>query len=192
LCSSPSSWADEPRTWSIDLLGYQYITPDEGAFFIPVIMAETDVLHVEMRYNYEDFETGSLWIGPVFTWEGDVSAMLCPLLGVAIGRTVGMGPGLEASVDWRWLHLYTEGQLLFDVGSPDDSYTYLWTDITADITDMFQAGLVVQRTRYLGHPSDVSAGPFLGVTLGPLNLRAHLLGPGSTYTYGIITIDIEV
>ncbi len=53
----------DENAWSFSAYAYAYIVPDDANFLQPTVTADRGRLHLEARYNYEDFNTGSLWVG---------------------------------------------------------------------------------------------------------------------------------
>lgn len=51
------------KAWSFSVSAYTYFVPDDSNFLVPVITGDRGRLHLEARYNYEDRDTGSAWIG---------------------------------------------------------------------------------------------------------------------------------
>ncbi len=182
----------ETAPWEPHAMAYAYFTPDDGFFMIPVAMMENDRWHLELRYNYEDFKTASLWAGPVFSWEGAVSGYVAPMLGVVAGNTMGWGVGVEAEASYGILNVYIENEFVVDVRSSDGTFFYSWTELTGSITDNLRIGAVLQRTRVLHDVEDVSAGPLFGATMYMIDAAVHWLGPGSDYQYWIVTLDIAL
>lgn len=182
----------EKPSWEPHAMAYAYFTPDDGFFMIPVAMMENDRWHLELRYNYEDFKTASLWAGPVFGWEGAVSGYVTPMLGVVAGNTIGWGVGVEAEASYGILNVYIENEYVVDVRSSDGTFFYSWTELTGSITDNLRVGAVLQRTRVLHDVEDVSAGPLFGATVYMIDAAVHWLGPGSDYQYWIVTLDIAL
>lgn len=43
-------------------LAFYFVEGDEN-YLWPTVMADRDWLHLEARYNYEDLDTASLWLG---------------------------------------------------------------------------------------------------------------------------------
>src|SRR5689334_15062740 len=58
-----SAAADVERKWSFSASAYTYVVPGEPAYVQPTVTADRGWLHLEARYNYEDLETGSAWVG---------------------------------------------------------------------------------------------------------------------------------
>ena len=183
----------DAAAWEVHALGYGYITQSEGNYFVPVVTAEYDMLHLEARYNYEDFRTASLWVGSIFAWEGTVEGFVTPMVGVAFGRTTGISPGLEAGVQWKIFEFYTEGQYFFDLGVRDNSFMYYWTELTATVLPWLEAGVVSQRTRVIHSNDEFVAGPFIGFVGLNSELRLHALEPGDADNrYFVISLDVKL
>jgi hypothetical protein len=51
------------------------------------------------RYNYENLRTGSLWAGCNFSWGKTWQFAVTPMIGGVFGRTNGIAPGCEASLE---------------------------------------------------------------------------------------------
>ena len=83
----------------------------------PVFTADRDWLHLEARYNYENLETGSLWLGYNFSAGHKLVLKATPMIGGVIGRTTGVAPGYEVSLNYKRVALSTQGEYVFDTGS---------------------------------------------------------------------------
>ena len=93
----PSSAADkEPWDYSLTVDGY--IIEGEDGYASPTFTADHNWLHLEARYNYENFRTGSLWAGYNFSWGKTWQFSVTPMIGGVFGRTNGIAPGCEASL----------------------------------------------------------------------------------------------
>jgi hypothetical protein len=139
--------AEEERTWAFDLTGYWTDPPEDDSYGSAIVRADRGPLHLEARYNYEDKDTGSVFAGWTFSWSGDVEFSLVPMLGGVFGHTQGVAPGLELDLVWKALELYFEAEYVFDVDGQDDSFFYMWSELTVSPVEWFSFGLVAQRTR---------------------------------------------
>src|SRR5262245_61968324 len=54
------------RKWSFSASASAYFVPDAREYVQPTFAADRDGLHLEARYNYENLETGSAWVGRNF------------------------------------------------------------------------------------------------------------------------------
>lgn len=162
--------------WSFGASVYSYLVPGED-FLQPTITADRDWLHLEARYNYEDIDTGSLWVGWNLTFGDEVSVEFTPMLGGVFGATEGVALGYKGSVSWWQLEFYSEGELLYDTERSSDSYFYNWSELTVAVTDWLQVGVSVQRTRAYETDLDIQRGFVVGTTLGDFDLRAYVFNP---------------
>lgn len=143
---APAEPDAEGKKWAFDFTGYWTNPPGEDAYGSAILRADRDALHLEARYNYEDIDTGSLWAGWTFSWSGDVEFSLVPMVGGVFGHTQGVAPGLELDLIWKILELYVEAEYVFDAGGRDDSFFYVWSELTVSPTEWLSFGLVDQRT----------------------------------------------
>nr|MCU0233200.1 hypothetical protein [Thermoanaerobaculales bacterium] len=77
--AAPATGADGDD-WAFSAFAYAYFVPDDDDFLQPTVTADRGRLHLEARYNYEDFNTGSLWIGYNLSVEGEVSLVFTPMI----------------------------------------------------------------------------------------------------------------
>src|SRR5262249_44183759 len=82
-------------SWSFSAVAYTYIVPHSRSYVQPTITADREWLHLEARYNYEDLETGSLWVGYNFSIGDKISLNITPMFGGVFGKTNGIAPGLR-------------------------------------------------------------------------------------------------
>ena len=66
--------------WSLDISANTYIVPDSENYLQPTVAADHDWLHVEARVNYEDRDTGSIWLGYNFSFGEEVALAVVGLL----------------------------------------------------------------------------------------------------------------
>ena len=171
-----SESADE-TPWAFSLSAYTYIVPDDRDYVQPTFKADHDWLHLEARYNYEDRDTASVWLGYNMSFGSDVTLDLTAMVGGVFGDTKGVAPGYELTLAWKKLQLYSETEYLIDCNDSSDSYLYTWTELTWAFTDRFRAGLVFERTRTLDTDFDIQHGFIAAVTYKHLDFTFTLLNP---------------
>src|SRR5262249_42686889 len=150
------------------LLGY--IVHDDRDYVQPTVAADRGWLHLEARYNYEDLDTGSLWIGYNFSGGDELTWEITPMLGGVFGHTDGIAPGYKGSLSWWKLELYSEGEYLVDTGNSSDSFFYNWSELTISPLDWLRLGLATQRTLAYETDRDVQRGLLAGVSLEHVDL----------------------
>jgi hypothetical protein len=173
---APAKDADE-RTWSFSVSAYTYIVPDDRTYVQPTITADRGWLHLEARYNYEDVDTGSAWIGYNFSFGEKLTLDLAPMIGGVFGSTTGVAPGYKGSLAWWKLELYSETEYVFDTSNSSDSFLYTWSELTLAPVDSFRFGLVVQRTRLYQTDFDIQRGLLIAFSYKRADFTACIFNP---------------
>ena len=164
--------------WEFEADANLYFMPD-GPLFLPIFEADKNHLHLEMRYNYEDVQTISIWGGYGFSGGKKFTYSIIPMGGFVAGLTNGMALGLELEFNIAGLKLYSESEQLFAFQSAEDDFFYSWTDLTYAPVDSFFFGLSGQRTRLYETKSYVQYGFLVGGNLGSLELALYFYNPGT-------------
>jgi hypothetical protein len=150
--------------WSPSIYLDAYFQKGGEGLFVPTLFMDKGSLHLEGRYNYEDVDTGSLWVGWGFPFgEEGRSLRLVPMLGGVAGRTSGIAPGLEVEARWNRLSYWLEAEYVFDLESSSDSFLYTWSELTYLTLPWLWVGASVQRTRIVHSPREVDFGPMVGI-----------------------------
>ena len=177
--------------WSFSASAYNYLVPDSRDYVQPTITADRRGLHLEARYNYEDLETGSVWVGYNFSVGEKLTLDITPMLGGVFGNTSGIAPGLRFSLKWWRLELYAEGEYVFNTRESADSFFYLWSELTVSPVDWLRAGLVAQRTRAYESELDIQRGFLLGLSYKQVEVAGHVFNPDKDKPTYVISIRVE-
>ena len=172
--AAPVVTEEEESAWSFSAYAYTYLQEGDRDYVQPIFTADRGWLHLEARYNYEDYETFSFWVGYNWSFGEDIAVTLTPMVGGAVGETKGVAPGFRLNAEWWKLTLYSEGEYFFDADESDDDFFYNWSELNLDLTHGFRAGLVIQKET----SEDVRRGFSVGYTweiekLGELDLVAY-------------------
>ena len=161
---------------------YLYFIEDEEDYLQPTVSADRGWLHLEARYNYEDRDTGSAWMGYNLTVGEELVLEVTPMLGVVFGNTTGVAPGFKASLSWWRLTLNNETEYVIDADDSEDSFLYTWAELTFAPADGWRAGLVVQRTKAYETELDIQRGLLLGASYKNFDVTAHVFNPDESPT----------
>jgi hypothetical protein len=189
--SSTTNQPGQPATsWSFSLSAYTYFLPDCSVYAQPTFTADHRWLHLEARYNYEDLGVGSVWVGYNFRTGKNLVLNITPMFGGVFGKTAGIAPGYRASLDWRRLELYSEGEFVFALDKDTDSFFYNWSEFTVSPTDWLRAGLVVQRTQVYKSELDVQPGFLIGGSYKHLEVTGHLFNPDEHKPTYVVSVRV--
>jgi hypothetical protein len=142
-------------------INLNYFVTEDSSYLLPILSNENDKLYMEARYNYEDFDTASLFVGRRFRLSDKLDFDIVPMIGGATGNTDGVIPGLEFSVRWGKFWLSSEQEYLIDLNDNNHSFFYVWSDFGYDLFDWLTVGLSLQRLKPFKTSSEVDYGAFL-------------------------------
>ena len=94
FCQQPTDSVARP--WLFSTTGFFYFLPEEAD--LPALTATADYkekLHLELRYNYENRNAVSGFVGRTLTAGNKLSMSATPMLGLMAGSSNGFIPALE-------------------------------------------------------------------------------------------------
>jgi hypothetical protein len=186
-----SSTAVADRAWSFSASAAIYVLPDEPDYVQPAFSADHGRLHLEGRFNYEDRDTGSVWIGYNFSAGETVTLELTPIFGAVFGNTSGVAPGYKVSLGWGMFQLYSETEFVFDAGDSDDSFLYTWSELEIAPVDWCRFGLVVQRTKAYETEFDIQRGFFAGLSYKGADVTAYVFNPDASRPTVVVAVGLS-
>jgi hypothetical protein len=152
----------DEKPWSFSLSATTYAVPDFREYVQPTFTADRHWLHLEARYNYENLDTGSLWLGYNFGGGEKLAWEFTPMLGGVFGDTTGIAPGYRLSLSYWKIEFSSEGEFVFDTRDKGGSFFYNWSELSVSPVDWFRFGLVGQRTRAYQTDVDIQRGILVG------------------------------
>jgi len=174
--STPPALSKEvdEKAWSLSASASTYIVPDFQEYVQPTLTADRGWLHLETRYNYENLETGSVWLGYNFGGGEKLEWEITPMLGGVFGNTTGIAPGYKFSLAYWKFELSSEGEFVFDVGTSEGSFFYTWSELSISPLDWFRFGLVGQRTRAYQTDVDIQRGLLVGFSYKKIDFTTYV------------------
>jgi hypothetical protein len=165
--------ADE-KAWSFSVSASTYVVPDFQEYVQPTFTADRGWLHLETRYDYENLETGSAWVGYNFSGGKKLEWEFTPMLGGVFGNTTGIAPGYKLSLTYWKFELSSEGEFVFDTGNSEGSFFYTWSELSVSPVDWFRFGLVGQRTRAYQTDVDIQRGLLVGLSYRKMDFTTYI------------------
>jgi hypothetical protein len=170
--------AEDDKSWSFSASVYTFIVGEDDDYLSPIITADHGRLHLEARYNYEDIDTASAFIGCNFEFGDELSLELTPKIGIVGGESEGIAPGYHFTVSYKRFELYSEGEYLFNTEESSDSFFYAWTELSYSPVDWFRVGLALQRTRAYESDLDFQPGFLIGASYRMLDFTTYVFNLG--------------
>src|SRR5215467_12212067 len=86
---------------------------DKEYFFSPVYLTNKNKLHLELRYNYEEAQTISGWVGYNFRGSKKIKYFITPMAGFLAGNLRGLSPGIEVDFEYKDFEFNSETEYIF-------------------------------------------------------------------------------
>lgn len=177
--SAPPANAQAPANpWAFNVNVGGYLVPGGQSYFSPTFTGDRDTLHVEARYNYEAQKTGSLWVGYDLSIGKKLALDATPMIGGVFGNVNGIAPGLELTVTYKKLQLYSANEYIFDTDTKAGNFFYTWTQLTYSPKPWFAFGYVMQRTRAYHTPLDIQRGLMVQFTRKKMTFATQIFNIG--------------
>jgi len=170
--------ATAPPAWSLYPSAYAYFVPEERDYVAPTCTADRGWLHLEARYNYEDLEAGSLFLGANYGTGESMTLEFTPMLGAVFGRTTGLVPGYRLTLGYGALELYSEAEFVVDANDTANNFFYSWSELSYALGASCRIGLAGQRTKVYQTELEVQRGLLAGFTYKKVDCTGILFNLG--------------
>jgi len=180
-----------PDAWDYSLSGNGYLFPGDGDFLLGIATADRGPLHLEARYNYEDRDTASFWGGWNWSTGETVEFALTPMLGVAVGDTDAILPGLKLSLAWKQIDSSLASEIAFNLHDHDEDFVYGWSEIGWTPVDWLRVGFVGQRTRVYDTGLDIQRGLLAQGIVGRFVFGLDWFNPASDDEFVVALLGVE-
>jgi hypothetical protein len=177
--------------WDFSLTVDGYLIEGADGYAQPTFTTDHKRLHLEARYNYENFRTGSLWGGYNFSWGKKWQFAVTPMVGGIFGRTNGIAPGCEASLSWNLLTLSLDNEYVFDTNSKSGNFYYAWPQLTIQPVSWFNFGGVAQHTKTVDTPTNVQRGFFVGFQRKAVGFTTYVFEPATDNTTVVFEVGVS-
>lgn len=169
---------------------YFYYLPEDDFYVTPIIATNRGRLHLEARYNYEDFRSFSFFTGRIFTAGEKEQLEVIPLLGGIVGNTSGVVPGVEVDFLWNNFELYSEAEYVFKLREKDSNYFYNWAEMRYYVGNWWLVGVTSQQTAEVTGSWSVENGFLAGLNFSNYSGLIHLFNPGGGNMFTIFTLAL--
>ena len=179
------------RNWSFSFTADGYLVPDDSSYGSIAFSADHKLLHLETRYNYEDLQTGSAWVGCNFEAGEKLKLEATPMVGSIFGNTTGVAPGYEVSLTYKRLDVSTEGEFVFDTRDSSGNFFYSWAELGFSPKDWLRIGLAAQHTKVYHTGLDTQRGFFAGVSHRKVDFATYVFNLGWTDPTVVLQVGVS-
>jgi len=183
--------AGPPPETGVEATAYYYALRDQTDFASGVVSYERGSLHLEGRYNYEDRNSGSAFVGWKFGGGDELSFEATPIVGLLFGAVRGLVPGLEGSVAYGAFDASVEAEYVHDLGQHGASYFYTWDELGWSPKAWLRLGIAGQRTRTVESTRSLERGLFAGLSAGKAHFSVYVFNPDLSSRYVVASAGVS-
>ncbi|HTF21564.1 MAG TPA: hypothetical protein VK658_25975 [Chryseolinea sp.] len=130
----------------VGLEQYLYLKNRKVETLVPIITYESPHIYVEARYNYEENNTFSIYLGRSVSGKNKCEYSITPMIGFAMGQFSGVAAGANATLAYQNIFFTTQIQYARSFHEVRDDFAFAWTDLTYQPATWIYVGLSTQQT----------------------------------------------
>ena len=158
---------------------------------MPVVHYQTKKgLYSELRYNYDDVHTLSLYGGKTITGGKQIEYTLIPMLGFSVGDFRSIAAATKMEFSYRKFFMSAEIQYNHALKNEQSSFFFTWPEAGIDISEFFFAGIAAQYT-IEGNTSNFEPGIIAGINFKNISIPFYIFRPFSSNNYLVIGLNYE-
>jgi len=168
---------------------YHQLGEERSYLWIPMLhYSSAKGYYAELRYNYEDAGTFSIFAGKSFKLNRNkVSGTLTPMLGYSAGNFQGLSIGLNTEISSGRFYFSSQMQYSHALVSDQEGFYFNWSEAGYDLSERIYAGLAFQYTLQAA-VGDFEPGIVVGLNAGDFSFPVYLFRPfgkGQTVMAGL-------
>jgi hypothetical protein len=159
--------------------------------WMPVVHYQTNKgMYAELRYNYEDIKTLSLYAGKTLTGGSLFQYNFTPMAGYCIGKFTGLSLAANAEAEWKDFYFSTQTQYSMATKKNAANFFFSWSEAGYNVFRNFFAGLAVQYTRQQG-VIDIEPGFVTGFTFKNISIPLYVFSPFQPGRFIVLGFNYE-
>lgn len=163
---------------AFNLEQYHVVNSGRPYLYMPVMhYLHSSNWYAEARYNYEDAETFSLYLGKAITGGKNLNYSIIPMLGGSVGRFQGVSTGLNVDLDYNKFFFSSQSQFSRSTSQHGEYFLYSWSEIGYQGLKWLYAGLSVQHTHDRFSGNTVQPGMMVGFTFNRFTIPVYTFDP---------------
>ena len=170
---------------------YNFLSRGQKHVWMPVLHYETrQGVYAELRYNYEDVQTLSIFGGKTIRGSKSLIYVITPMVGFSIGKFTGFS--LAANTEFEWSKFYLSCQSQYSIATEKNtpSFFFNWSEIGYNLSPTFFAGLAMQYTGER-NMSDMKPGLMMGLNFNNFSLPCYFFKPFGLESFFIVALNFE-
>jgi hypothetical protein len=146
--------------------------------------------YTELRYNYEEARTLSLFAGRTIEGGNKVTYTLIPMAGFSTGNFTGVSIGANTEAEWGNFYLSAQSQYSIATKKNISGFFFNWSELGYSISDYVYAGLAMQYT-HQEREGYLEPGVVAGLSFKKISIPVYVFNPLSKGCYFIVGLNYE-
>jgi hypothetical protein len=171
---------------------YNILNPGKEYVWVPVIHYKGNSnFYAEGRYNYEELNTGSFYLGRSFEGGKKWEYSITPMLGLVFGRYKGFSAATNTDIDYGRFNF--SGQLQYTINKNDrkENFFYNWSELSYRFFEKLYGGTSIQQTVLYKGRMSTEAGLLLGYSSGKITVPVYLFNPFKNNRNLVVGLIVE-
>jgi hypothetical protein len=150
--------------------------------------------YAELRYNYEDVKTLSVYCGRTFENGKAFQYSLTPMAGFSYGRFTGVSFAFNADAKWKNFFLSSQTQYSMSTAAKKNNiedFYFSWSELGYNFSNYIFTGLAVQYTLKADH-NNFEPGFLAGVSFKNISLPFYVFSPFNSNRYYVLEFCYEL
>jgi len=143
----------------------------------------------EVRYNYEDKKTMSVYFGKTFYKEGELYFAATPMLGLLAGQFTGGSLGMNLTVTLKKIILLSQLQYVCSTKDRDKNFILNWSEIKYGFFTFLKSGIVLQQSTINRSVSTWEVGALICFSYRNWELPVYVFSPAANNRNYVIGIN---
>jgi hypothetical protein len=179
----------QQQSWIVHAEVSSFFIP--GDFYLnPVAWVKKNHLHLEARYNYEDFETVSFFGGYNFSLGNKLHLDATPMAGFSLGNTTALLPAAEFELTYWNVGLYGEMEYAIVLNESESNFFSYWGELYYSPWEWMWFGIAAQRIRLNETGLDVQRGPMLALQRKWITVTGYYFNPFTADDFWMVNVGL--
>lgn len=170
---------------------YNMLSQDKTHVWMPVLHYQAkNGFYTELRYNYEEINTVSLYAGKTFSGGDAIPFNITPMTGLALGEFAGISLAVNADLEWKNFYLSSQTQYSIATRSGANDFFFSWSEAGYNISRNFFSGIAVQYTLQ-ERAHQFEPGLMAGLNFKNISIPFYVFSPSREGRYFIVGLNYE-
>ena len=183
---------DLPAQNKTGIENYNFLSSKEAYVWMPVVHHKGKKgVYTEMRYNYEEMETASVYLGKSFSKERELSYDITPMLGMVFGNFNGGSLAINMDVEYKKTFVSMQMQYTASSDAKENNFLFNWTEMAYQPLEWFYTGVSMQQTKMYKTGFKSEYGVLIGFLVKKFTIPVYVFSPVNKNRNFIVGINVE-